>query len=103
MTDETLSSNNPWNFATRVAFRFFFLYFLLYTLPFPVSMFQAIGGTNYEVMLWDNLVVWVGKTFLELDIEIRPNGSGDTTWNYVQVLIISILAFTGTIVWSLLD
>ncbi len=55
--------------------------------------------------LWTPLIEWTGKHILNLSesITVLPNGSGDTTWNYVQVLVIALLSTIGMMVWSILD
>jgi hypothetical protein len=95
-----------WNIAQKLAFRFFFAYFLLYIFPFP---FKHLPGSNGIVELyydvWDAFVPWVGRAILHLPYEITvfPNGSGDTTFNYVQLLCYAILAFAALLIWSVLD
>ena len=95
-----------WRFLTRVAFRFVFVYFVLYSFPFPLDLlpFTSLLLGKYEA-LWNNVVPWVGSHVLHLayPITVLPNGSGDTTYNYVQVLCFLILAITATSVWSVLD
>ncbi len=51
------------------------------------------------------LVTWFGNHILHLShpIESQANGSGDTTYSYVLLLIIFTSAFIGTVVWSALD
>jgi uncharacterized membrane protein YphA (DoxX/SURF4 family) len=90
-----------WNLATRIGFRFAFLYFVLYNLPFPLDSIPLVA-TRYEG-LWNKFVPWAGAHFLGLNITVLPNGSGDTTFNYVQVLLFLFLAILGTVAWSLLD
>ncbi|MBX9770033.1 MAG: hypothetical protein K2X29_01600, partial [Candidatus Obscuribacterales bacterium] len=55
--------------------------------------------------VWKALIPWVGKHVLHLskDISVLPNGSGDTTFAYVQVLSFLILAAVVTVVWSVAD
>ena len=75
-----------WSPAKRIAFRFFFSYFLLYIFPFPleyVPFLEKVFGF-YQTFL-DSVVTWVGRTVFHVAITVQPNGSGDTTWNYVQV------------------
>src|SRR5262245_628012 len=103
-----------WNFAQRFLFRFAFVYLVLYILPFPVEpaaeLVQRIitlargeqpamlGEEPRGVMkvvsdnvlkpyeqFWDKIVLWTGKQVFKVGIAYRPAGSGDTTWNYVQV------------------
>ena len=52
--------------------------------------------------LWNWFVPWAGK-LLGVDTTYRFNGSGDTTFHYVQVLCFVLLALTATLVWSLAD
>jgi uncharacterized membrane protein YphA (DoxX/SURF4 family) len=95
-----------WRLARRIAFRFACAYWVLYLFPFPL---EVLPGTKwlteaYE-KLWQAIVPWVGKHVLRLsaDITVFPNGSGDTTFNYVQVLCYLVLATVAVLVWSLLD
>src|SRR5262249_29619085 len=96
----------PWNPATRTAFRFAFVYFALYTFPFPLD-YLPYGQTltrPYSA-LWQAVVPWVGKHILHLsyDITVFTNGSGDTTYDYVQALCLLSVASASAIVWSVLD
>src|SRR5262249_12503991 len=54
---------------------------------------------------WHEIVKWTGQNVLRLEqpITIRPNGSGDTTWNYVQVFCFAAIAAAAALVWSLVD
>ena len=90
-----------WGLAKRVLFRFAFAYFLLYNLPFPLDLVPFIKKP-FEAF-WNAAVPWAGKLLLGLDVTVKPNGSGDTTYNYVQVLCYLILAVAAAAVWSLLD
>jgi hypothetical protein len=53
--------------------------------------------------LWNGLVSWVGRVLFHVEITVRPNGSGDTTHNYVQVFCFLVIAAAAAAVWSLLD
>jgi hypothetical protein len=87
-----------WNIGTKIIFRFLFVYFILYMFPFGVGVYPVY-------MLWTPLIEWTGKHVLNLSesITVLPNGSGDTTWNYVQVLVIALLSVIGMVIWSILD
>jgi hypothetical protein len=93
-----------WSPIVRILFRFSFVYFVLYLLPFPLN---AIPGTEvvnqWYQGLWDAIVPWVGSQLFHVTITVRPNGSGDTTYNYVQVFCFLTLALATTLLWSLLD
>ncbi|MBL0743634.1 hypothetical protein [Chryseolinea lacunae] len=91
-----------WTPVRKLVFRFAFLYFLLYTFPAPVGMF--VPWLNFLTTgFWDAVVVWTGHSVFHVDITVRPAGSGDTTWNYVQLFCIIIFSLLGTVVWSMAD
>ena len=46
---------------------------------------------------------WVGDEVFHADTSVLPNGSGDTTYNYVQVFCFLMLALAATAVWTFLD
>lgn len=77
----------PWQAWQRFAFRFVCLYWLQYIF----------------LTWWREPVVWVAKRFLDITITVFPAGSGDTTFNYVQVLLLWVVSVAGTILWSLID
>lgn len=95
-----------WYFSTRVAFRFVFAYFAVYSFPFPFYYIPYTDRlwTKYTA-LWHGIEVWVGKHVLHLSypITVFENGSGDTTSNYVQVLCFLVLAILATAIWLVLD
>ena len=80
-----------WNLATRIAFRFIFAYFVLYAFPYSAPL--------------EKVVPWIGRHILHLShaIAVFPNGSGDTTFNYVEVLCFLVVAGVAALIWSLLD
>jgi uncharacterized membrane protein YphA (DoxX/SURF4 family) len=92
-----------WPRAKRILFRFICLYTLLYVFPFPLD--DTIGISIPVSEAWDQVVPWVGQHVLHLPYEItfRPNGSGDTTYSYVQVFVILVLSVSGSLLWSLAD
>jgi uncharacterized membrane protein YphA (DoxX/SURF4 family) len=97
---------NEWSFIEKILFRFSFLFFGIYIFPFPLNFLSFLGKTFSFIdatMNW--LVVFTGKYILHLpyDITVQPNGSGDTTWNYVQLFIMVMFALIGCIIWSIAD
>jgi uncharacterized membrane protein YphA (DoxX/SURF4 family) len=95
-----------WTTFQKIAFRFCFLFFGLMIFPFPLDWFSFMGSAfDWFFNSWNWLVVFTGKNILHLSspITVQPNGSGDTTWNYVQIFIITVLSITGCLVWSILD
>lgn len=90
----------------KIGFRFSFIYFLL------IILFQNNGAypffnyvIEYPAAWMQNLVLWVGDDLIGIPYKIAtsPNGSGDTTYDYLVVFTIFILALISTVIWSLLD
>jgi hypothetical protein len=102
-----LSKTAPeWGPVKRILFRFACAYLVLYSFPFPLYYLPIpfLGKpVERSFELWNTLVPWVGKQLFRVDVIVQPNGSGDTTYNYVQVFCFLVLAATATLVWSLLD
>jgi hypothetical protein len=104
-----------WGLTRRILFRFTCAYFVLYALPFPVRQIPTVLPLDpvrkfiFEWLMgpygqaWDAVVLWVGKHVFDVEITFRQGGSGDTTWNYVQVFCFAVLAAAITLVWSLVD
>jgi len=101
--EETAVAWSPWR---RFGFRLAFSYLVLYCVPFPIGLLPGTGplSTAYDG-LWQGLAVWVGRVVLRLDkpITVFTNGSGDTTYNYVQVLCYAVLALLIAALWTALD
>ncbi len=112
--------NSNWTFTEKCAFRFCFVFFLLYTFPFPLtsipfanelfSLNQKISEWYYALLnvyynIWHGIVPWTGKHVLHLsyDIVTYTNGSGDTTYDYVLLLIYINISLVATIIWTLFD
>ncbi len=94
-----------WSLARRVGFRFFFVYFVLYSFPFPVGHLPWTEAlASRYARLWYAVDPWVGRHVLGIgrEIPVGPNGSGDTTADYVQVFCLAVLSALATLVWSLL-
>lgn len=102
-----LVSEHPqarWHPLTRIAFRFAFLYLLLFNLPFPLSAFPYVDkiAEPYN-SFWTAIVTRTGRVVLNREIPSVFNGSGDRTYDYLLVACLLVLAVVGTVVWSLLD
>ncbi len=113
-----------WTLAQRLAFRFVFAYMLLYILPFPINTLDSLLTSIHEIVAGeesasvqpslifqyvtrpyadfsDKVVLWTGREVFGVEIEYRPAGSGDTTWNYVQVFDFAVIAAALTLLWTL--
>lgn len=92
-----------WSPAKRIAFRFLFSYFFLYIFPFPfdyVPYAEKIFGPY--LAFWNWLIPKVGD-LIHAKVTAQPNGSGDTTYNYVQLLCYLVISAVAALVWSVLD
>lgn len=85
-----------WNISQKIAFRFFAVYIFLFTMS---NQFVASGIFD---KLWRIVVPWFAKNILQLekDITIFTNGSGDTTYNFVSLLVFALIAAIVTVVWT---
>lgn len=89
------------------AFRFTFVYWLLFCLPPLVP--EVLGSYGFWFSsAWNRLVsvvvTWTGSTLFGLtDPLVPPNGSGDTTWNYLEKLVALVLALVVAMIWSAVD
>jgi hypothetical protein len=107
-TMETARAAAPrWSPAKRLLFRFGFSYLLLYLLSSYLEFLGYVpyGGTLVgEYMgFWRAVVPWIGKQVFQLSITVFPNGSGDTTYNYVEIVCFALFAAVAALVWTLLD
>ena len=94
---------STWSPAQKIAFRFFALLFVLYIFFNPNGVLPYTDTlSGYYLIPFHWLVPWIGKHILHLakPITVFTNGSGDTTYDYVTVLLLASVAALGTIVWS---
>ncbi|MBC8753181.1 hypothetical protein H2O64_00770 [Kordia sp. YSTF-M3] len=104
-----MSANTPWTIFQKIGFRFFFIYTLLFTSPFPLNIFDFLSNiiNKIDEFIWLNLVPYIGENILNVFIDssgsYRFTGSGDTTYNYVQIFCYFLIAVLGTLIWSLID
>src|SRR5208282_4171863 len=115
VTAETVEVAAPvqpgWNIAQLIAFRFLFCYFGLYIFNILANTATSLlPWLRYPIQayqnMWDKAVPWVGARILHLDhpaARVIPSGSGDQTFNWVQVLCYLAAAVMGTVVWSVID
>jgi hypothetical protein len=96
-----------WSFWKKYIFRFCCVYFFIYIFPFPINVISYIDENIviYYTAIWQIIVPLFGENILQLPytITVFENGSGDTTYNYVQILIFFILALIFSAGWTLLD
>jgi len=108
------TAHDNWHPFTLLAFRFVFIYLLLYNLEldlqlvcYPVSLvlpFVASVPTLYDQM-WCPLVLWVGQTILHVRHPLVPIhwSPADSTFGYVWTFCYLVCALLLAVLWSLLD
>ena len=104
--EQPSATEKKWSFFKKVTFLYLFMYGVLYFFPFPVYVLSFLTKiTGYYTTVWNKLIVWFGKEILGITYEIstRPNGSGDTTSSYIQVLLLIIISLLVALIWGFLD
>lgn len=97
-----------WSFATRIAFRFCFVYFGLYCLVTQISI--SLIPTSIDIpeldTLWPmrQIILWVtAHLFRVNNTPVYSGGSGDKTVDWVLVFCLFVVAGAATTVWSIVD
>ncbi|WP_299899861.1 hypothetical protein [uncultured Aquimarina sp.] len=100
------TDNEKWSIWSRIGFRFSFIYFLLIIFfqnngAYPFFSFVA----KFPSDLMEKFVLWFAESILGIPFKLStgPNGSGDTSYDYLVVFVIFIAAVIGTGIWSALD
>src|SRR5262249_41561663 len=97
------SPGRTWTFFQR----WILSYILVYLFPFPLGPSptgSGIPGTGWLPAklqaLMHVVVPWVGKAVFGVAITRFPAGSGDTIYNYVELVLRAALALGGAILWT---
>jgi uncharacterized membrane protein YphA (DoxX/SURF4 family) len=99
---------SEWRTATRVAFRFCFVYFSLYTVAGQIfgGVFVYPGLTPALGTLWPlrDVTLWAAENLFGATPPINYIGnSGDTIFHWVQTSLLLAVAAVGAAVWSAVD
>lgn len=106
LTYTSSTDNDKWSIWSRIGFRFSFIYFILFIF------FQNNGAYPFfyyleqkPIELMQKFIPWIGEHILGIPFKIStgPNGSGDTSYDYLLVFFIFFIAVVGTLVWSVID
>ncbi|MBF6642338.1 hypothetical protein IVB69_12675 [Flavobacterium sp. J49] len=101
MSARVSSEVKEWSFSRKAITVFTICYAFLYMFPRP---FSEIPGLDLVFSVYTKpvelAVVWFGKTVLGLTKleKIAVTGSGDTTFDYVNLLVTFLLSIVATIV-----
>ena len=95
-----------WKLATRVAFRFCFIYFTLYCVMNQMLLVPVPGSDGPDLgVRWPmrHITLWAAAHIFHVAAPIRHGGEGDTAYDWIQIFCILVMAVVVTVVWSLLD
>jgi len=109
MTETLEVENASWSLLKKILFRFFFIYFILYTSPW--SWLEAIPGVDYLLGFYNRAFEWLTikananffRVFNIKDVKQVFNGSGDTSYAWAANYLMLALAAVGMFIWSLVD
>lgn len=98
--------STPWPTWQKITFRFIFIYFALNFQPWSwVGFIPGVGWLSQVYYSAESALVNAANThvFHVRDVLVPVNGSGDTSYAWVQLWLFLSLALFGTILWSILD
>jgi hypothetical protein len=100
-----LAPQPAWSLLTRIAFRFYFAFAVMWLAPFPLDEIPGLSRLGIWVTrLWAWLVALGSRAVLHHPVNLLDsNGSGDRTANYVHLALLLILTTVATVAWSILD
>lgn len=98
-----------WSLWRKIIFRFFFIYFALFTAPW--EWLDLIPGAHFILQYYDQLIEWAviksNANFFQVFhvkyVHQVQNGSGDTSFNWAEICLYLSLAAIGSILWSVID
>lgn len=99
----------PWNIYRKIAFRFAFIFFILFIVLLDWSVNPVLSYFYYEggfAKFLDVIIAWTGKYIFHIPhIIISPYDGqhNDRTYIYLLYFTMAMVAILGTITWSLLD
>jgi len=98
-----------WNIFKKIAFRFAFIFFILFIVLLDWSVNPVLSYFYYEGGLGkflDVIIAWTGKYIFHVPYTIiSPYDAqhNDRTYIYLLYFIFAMVAILGTIIWSALD
>lgn len=110
------AAETRWNIGTRIAFRFICSYFVLYSFPAPLGfvefylvqwgswiswLYERLFG--WSDTMWNAPTLWTAAHVFHVTASPVENGSGDRTFDWIQLALLVVLAVMATLVWSALD
>ncbi|MEO1032119.1 MAG: hypothetical protein AAFX55_11975 [Bacteroidota bacterium] len=99
----------PWKRYKKIAFRFVFIFFMLFIIFVDWSVNPILSQLYYYGPLstvLDGVISWIGKDLFHIPYTIISPYDGehnDRTYVYLLYFAIVVVAVLGAMVWSLLD
>ena len=103
---ETFVNEHPqrWHPFTRTAFRFAFVYLVLYNLPFPLNALPYVDkAADWYNSLWTWIVPRLARAAFHREVATVFNGSGDRMFDYLLVACLLLISLVITIIWTAFD
>lgn len=99
-------TDSTWSLSKKISFLFFFI--LLISLIFLNNNGAFLYVQQlifYPTKVLHQFIPWFSRSVLHYnyDYAIYPNGSGDTSYNYVLMLFLFLASLLGCLIWSVLD
>lgn len=99
-------TNRDWSLPNKIGFRFSFILILSFILVMNNGAFPFFDYINKPlVQLTRQFTPWFAKNVLhyEYDYSVYITGSGDTSYAWITLLLLVLIAVIGAIVWSFID
>jgi hypothetical protein len=97
---------SAWRPITKVAFRFFGLYFFLYvamTQMLSALILLPVGSLPDLSAFMHRVVAWTGDRVFHVTVKPALSGSGDKLYDWVQVFCLLVIAAAGCALWSAIE
>ena len=99
-----IMTNYSWNPLLKVGFRFSFIFILSIILMMNNGAFPIVHIiVNPLSKLMQQFAHWFAKNIIhyKYDYSIVTNGSGDTSYNWMSLLLLFLIAVLGSLIWSI--
>ena len=106
---ENLSQTSPWNVYQKFAFRFVFIFFILFIVCLDWSVNSILSNFYYNGNLaefLDSVISWTGKQLFHIQYSIISPYDGqhnDRVYIYLLYFFMAVMGILGAIIWSVLD
>lgn len=103
LPQQRMIAQATWPAWQRIAFRWTFCYFMLYSFASLIELTRLHAVWDAYNKFWHTVVPLFADFALNINVSTLPNRSGDTTYNYVEVILFAGIAAVVTVIWSVVD